>query len=145
MLNISRGSVVSLILVSLLLLCGCMLDDVVPPPPPAAKLSPPQWIRGVWKDVLGYSSYTFTEDDVVYQLLERPGSAAQSPISYGSSFPQATDSLSGDRFPTYRVYSKPGDLFVTFVLFTEEEALFGMEYLQVRVHPMTDTINYYRE
>jgi len=127
----------------LALLTGCISDT---PNSPQVYLAPPAWIQGVWYDVLKISSWAFTEDNVIYHSGETPGGSTETIINYRQAFSLKgiTDSISGDRWPTYRLLDSNGSKIQTFILWTEEEVLLGREYLEVPFGWGGDSLNYYR-
>lgn len=131
-----------LVLVVLSLLSGCIPGSS--PQPPQVYIAPPDWIQGVWYDVFEFSSWTFTEDNVIFHKGETPGNPTETTINFREKFSSVgiTDSISGDRWPTYKLLGSDGGKIATFILWTEEEAFFR-EHLAVTVG-WGDSLNYYR-
>lgn len=129
-------------LVGLSSLPGCVPEAN----PPAVTLAPPAWIQGTWLDALEISSWTFTPDNAIWHMGERPGNPSETTIDYRDQYEAVgiTDSASGDRWPTYKLISHTGSTIVTFILYTEEEDLLGIEHLSADAG-YGDPILYYRD
>lgn len=135
---------VLLLLAALGFLTGCIPSSS--PEPPLVHIAPPAWIQGVWYDILEIGSWTFTEDNVIFHSGETPGGSTEVTINYRQAFSSKgiTDSVSGDRWPAYRLLRSNGSGIQTFILWTEEEALLGREHLNVPFGWGGDSLNYYR-
>lgn len=58
-----KRTAISIVLACLVLaITGCLS------PVPRPLLSPPEWIHGTWGDEYGFTTYTFTNTTVIYQV-----------------------------------------------------------------------------
>jgi hypothetical protein len=125
---------------TLILLSGCTSVTQ-----PLVSLAPPDWIQGIWYDAFKFSSFTFTQDNVIFCKHETPGDPEEWCFDFREQFAKQglTDRIYGERWPTYELISR-GSTVVKFVLWTKEVAPFGHEFLEVQ-GTWADLPNYYRE
>jgi hypothetical protein len=82
-------------------------------------------MQGGWHDLLKITTFTFTADNVIYHIGESPGHPEDTTMDFREMFANVGmyDSVSGDRWPTYKLYNGKGTLIVTFTLWPSEELL----------------------